>query len=304
MSIAYTDGAFVPRAGIMVNPADFGFARGVALFELARVYGGVPFHLADHLDRLAHGAQMLGIPLPLALPELARVTQVVIARNALAHSAIKFYLTAGECRTPAWHNFADCRVFTPHLMVLEDEVRPEHPEAPYGVELYQRGQRLKTVPFERELPTIKSTNYMLGYYAAREYAGTEWDDILFTHRDGYITEATRSNFFCVLDGVLCTPRRGMLLGITRKVVLYLAGKLGIPVAERDLRPADLLQATEAFTTGSIAELHPVRALDDHILAATHDGPVYTKLRSAFTSYVQEQYRMGGGAALVTLDQPR
>lgn len=296
MSHAYIDGKFVPRTTITVNPADFGFARGVAVFELARVYGGAPFHLPDHLDRLAHGAKMLGIPLPHNLPELEKIASEVIARNGFAHSAIKFYLTAGECQTPAWHGYSDCRAFTPHLMLMEDEVKPAHPDAPYGMDLYQRGQRLKSVPFERELPTIKSTNYMLGYFAAREYAGAEWDDILFTHRDGYITEATRSNFFCVIDGVLCTPRRGMLFGITRKILLQLAPKIGITVSERDLRPADLARATEAFTTGSVAELIPVAALDEHRLGSTIDGVVYAKLRAAFTAYIQEQTRVFAAAS--------
>ena len=288
MSHAYADGKFMPRAAITVNPADFGFARGITVFELARVYGGAPFHLPDHLERLAHGARMLGIPLPLPLPELARIAQDIIAHNKFAHSAIKFYLTAGECGNAAWHNYKDCRDFTPHLFVMEDEVNPQHPDAPFGQEMHRRGQRLKIVPFERELPTIKSANYMLGYYAARTFAGTEWDDILFTHRDGYVTEATRSNFFCVIDGVLCTPRRGMLLGITRKVLLQLATRLNMPVVERDLRPADLLHATEAFTTGSVAEILPACALDDHQLATTVQGPVYTKLRAALTAYVREQ----------------
>lgn len=293
---AYSDGKFVPRATITVNPADFGFARGVAVFELARVYGGVPLHLPDHLDRLAHGAKMLGITLPHSLPELEKIAREVIARNSFAHSAIKFYLTAGECQTPAWHGYSDCRAFTPHLMLLEDEVKPAHPHAPYGLDLCRRGQRLKSVPFERELPTIKSTNYMLGYYAVREYAGADWDDILFTHRDGYITEATRSNFFCVIDGVLCTPRRGMLFGITRKILLRLAPQSGIAVSERDLRPADLERATEAFTTGSVAEMIPASVVDAHRLGSTIDGVVYTKLRTALTGYIQEQTRVLAAAS--------
>ena len=146
------------------------------------------------------------------------------------------------------------------------------------------------MPYERELPSIKSTNYLLGYYAARQVAGAEWDDILFTHRDGYITEATRSNFFCVLDDVLVTAARGMLHGITRKIVLNLALQIGLKVAERDLYPADLASATEAFTTGSIAEIMPVGRVDDHALPQTTQGPVYGALRQAFTAYVAVQSR--------------
>lgn len=288
MPIAYYDGQFVERADLKINPADFGFARGIAVFELGRVYGGIPFHLEDHLERLAAGAETLGIALPQPVAALADTAREIIRRNALPHSAIKFYLTAGECAQPSGISFAACAGFTPHLLIMEDAVTVQHPEAPYGMQHYHRGQRLKTVPYERELPQVKSTNYMLGYYAARQVAGAEWDDILFTHREGYVTEATRSNFFCVLEGMLVTPARGMLHGITRKILLQLAQAEGIPVAERDVLPVELAWATEAFTTGSIAELMPAGIIDGHHLPHTTKGPVYQALRAAFSSYVAEQ----------------
>jgi branched-subunit amino acid aminotransferase/4-amino-4-deoxychorismate lyase len=285
MSIAYYDGQYVARDTVRINPADFGFARGIALFELARVYGGQPFYLTDHLQRLADGAALLGMPLPAAVPELIALVKTVIARNAYPHSAIKLYLTAGECGQPSGLSYAACQDFTLHFMIFEDVVTPQHPEAPYGLAAYQVGQRLKIVPYEREMSMLKTTNYLAGFYAARQIAGAAYDDILFTHRDGYITEATRSNFFCVLDGVLVTPKRGMLDGITRRVVLQLAAALQLPTDQRDLFPADLTRATEAFTTGSVAELMPVRSIDDHALATTMTGPVFAALRQAFSAEI-------------------
>ncbi|WP_310488087.1 aminotransferase class IV [Chamaesiphon sp. VAR_69_metabat_338] len=285
MPIAYYDGQYLERDTIRISPTDFGFARGVTLFELARVYGGKPFYLMAHLERLERGSKMLDLPLP-ALTELADIASQVIARNSYASSAIKFYLTAGECARPSGSSYMACEGFTPHLMIFEDEVMPKHPEAPYGLDLYQSGQRLKIVPFDRDLPMLKTTNYLTGFYAARQVAGADYDDILFTHRDGYITEATRSNFFCVINGVLLTPQRGMLLGITRHVVLELAAQLGIKTIERDLFPADLAQATEAFTTGSIAELVPARSIDNYHLATTMDGKIFTALRQAFSAKIQ------------------
>lgn len=290
MTLAYYDGAFVQRNSITVNPSDFAFARGVGLFELGRVYGGKPFHLEDHLERLAQGARLLGIAMPHTVPELADISRKIIAQNALPQSAIKYYLTAGECAQASGISFHACSGFTPHLMVMEDPVTVLHPEAPYGLAHYQRGQRLKTVGYERELPSIKSTNYLLGFYAARQVAGAEWDDIIFTHRDGYITEATRSNFFCVIDDKLVTPARGMLHGITRKIVLKLAQQIGLKFVERDVYPADLASATEAFTTGSIAEMMPVGRIDAHSLPHTTQGPIYGALRQAFTAYTAQQNR--------------
>jgi branched-chain amino acid aminotransferase len=285
MLMGWHNGAYCPRDQIRIHPADYGFARGVALFELGRVYHGRPFYLEAHLERLRHGAEFLGIPLNYSIADLAQIAEGVIARNHLPQSAIKFYLTMGQCGTSS-PNYAACADFSPQLMVLEDPVTQHHPEAPYGLEAYRRGQRLKIVPLERDMPMVKSTNYLAGFYAARQLAGTDWDDILFTHRDGFITEATKSNFFCAIDGVLVTPQRGMLLGITRHIVLQLAKQLGISTAERDLFPHELAEATEAFTTGSIAELVPASRIDDHILSTTMEGPVFKQLRKAFTAHIQ------------------
>ena len=280
MPIAYHNNAFVDKTSLSVGVSDFGFSRGLTIFELTRVYGGKPFRLDDHLARLQNGVAALRLTLPLSLPQLAKTVHQIIARNNFAHSALKFYFTAGEARL-APQSFALDQGFTPHFVIIEDEVKPAHPDAPYGLENYQRGQRLKIVPHERALPAIKSINYMQGFIASRE-AGPDYDDILFTHRSGHVTEATRANFFCVIDGVLCTPDRDMLFGITRKVVLEIARDLNILFAERALMPADILRSTEAFITGSIAELVPARQIDDHVLPTTIDGPVFAKLRSAFS----------------------
>jgi branched-subunit amino acid aminotransferase/4-amino-4-deoxychorismate lyase len=287
MPLAYRDGNFIEKNELAVGVTDFGFSRGLAVFDLIRVYGGMPFRLDDHLERLMHGAKMLGISCPLATAEIAEAARRLCATNKYPHSAVKLYLTAGECANASSASFAVAEGFTPHFFMLEEAVRPDHPEAPYGLELYRRGQKLKTVPCERSLPTVKSTSYALGYHAARVIAGPEWDEILFTGRDGGITESTRSNFFCVIDSVLCTPKEGMLFGVTRKVVLELAARLGVPVTERLVTAKDCARATEAFLTGSICELLPARQIDDHVLPITMDGPVFKKLRAAFTAYVAE-----------------
>jgi branched-chain amino acid aminotransferase len=196
------------------------------------------------------------------------------------------YLTAGAPSMPH-RNFAMMDGFAPSLMIWEEELKPLHPEAPNGLDVHERGIKIKMVPFARELASVKTVNYSLGYHAARVMAGKEWDDVLFTSPDGYVTEAVTSNFFCVIGGVLCTPSRGMLHGVTRKVLLELAKQNSIPVTERDIKPAELARATEAWITGSYAEMLPVRHIDALRLPTTTDGAVYKKLRQALTAYREQ-----------------
>jgi branched-subunit amino acid aminotransferase/4-amino-4-deoxychorismate lyase len=270
----------------MIHPSDYGFARGMAVFEFARVYNGVVFRLRDHLDRFVAGTQSLGITNPYSIAELENAIAHMIPRNKFTQSAIRFYLTMGRCGKPGMIGIADAGDFAPEMMIIEDEVHPLHPEAPKGLPLYQAGIALKTMPFMRDIPDAKTTNYMRGFRAVREWAAQGWHDVLFTHPDGYVTEATTSNFFCVIDGILATPGRDMLNGITRQVLLELAPGCGIKTALRDITPADIAQSTEAFITGSFVELLPAKKIDGHILPTTFDGPVFAKLRHAFTHYVE------------------
>lgn len=285
MALANYDGEYIEKKDIKISLGDLGFSRGLAFFETMRVYGGAPFHMKDHIERMQSGAAAFGLSLPLPEPQIEKIVLQIILRNKFQHSTVKFYFTAGEASLSPY-SMAKDHGLKPHIIIVEDEVKPDHPEAPYGLDLYKRGLRIKITPYERILPKVKSINYLQAYYASRE-AGEEWDDVLFTHREGYVTEATRSNFFCVIDGVLCTPDKDILDGVTRKVVLEIANELKIPFTERRITPLDIKNSNEAFTTGSFAEMVPVSQIDDHKFLSTMDGPIFSKIRKGFNMKIEE-----------------
>ena len=287
MPLAYYDGQFIDKDLIKISPLDYGFARGVTLFEFTRVYGCVPFRLEDHIQRFIRGAAIMGIPLPMTADEMSKAVNRITWANKFPHSGIKFYLTMGECGKAGTYGFSTCEDFKPHMMMIEEEVHPQDPEAPRGTQYYQRGVALKTIPFSRQISEAKSINYAAGFLEARKLIGTEHDEILYVHEDGYVTETTVSNFFCVIDGVLCTPSRDMLSGVTRTVMIELAQKLGIRVAERDINLKDLTQASEAFITGTFLEMMPVRMIGNISYIMTTEAPVFSKLRKAFTAYIND-----------------
>lgn len=286
MAVAYKDGRFVDRSGINFSIDDFGLSRGIAVYCLARVYDGVPFRLQDHLESFRQGAEALGLNIATDDDALISIIQSLCEENNLEHSLVKMYLTAGEPGKFV-QSFAADHAFNSHLVIIEDEFKPAHPQAPYGIDAYKRGKRLKTVLYERQIPEVKSTNYLTGYYASRE-AGREWDDVLYADREGNVTEATRSNFFCVVDGVLCTAGEGIFPGVTRKVMIELARDLGIPVEVRKITHADIGNASEAFLTGSASEMTPICRVDDHIFLTTMQGEVFSKLRNAFSECIAKE----------------
>jgi branched-subunit amino acid aminotransferase/4-amino-4-deoxychorismate lyase len=287
MSLAFHDGKFVDSKAIVISPLDYGFARGVALYDFTRVYGGVPFHMDTHLDRLIQGAEYAGIKCPYSIKEMSDAIRQIIEQNAYAESYVKLYLTAGECGGNDGYGFGGAKNFTPHFFAFEEETISVHPDAPKGFALVERGLNVKTVSFSRDVEVTKTINYFPGFRAAQAMAAADCDEIMFTHRDGYLTEVPTGNFFCVIDGVLCTPARGMLYGVTRRVLMGLALRHGLTVKERDITLDDLRGATEAFTASSSVEMMPIRRVDDVLFTDTRYAPVYAKLRKALTEYIAE-----------------
>jgi branched-chain amino acid aminotransferase len=78
---------------------------------------------------------------------------------------------------------------------------------------------------------------------------------------GQVAEGTGANIFFVRDGVLHTPTPDCFLnGITRQTVIRLARDRGIEVVERAIWPNELATFSEAFLTGSAAEITPIREI--------------------------------------------
>src|SRR5215208_2317569 len=56
---------------VALDPLDLALVRGEAVFEALRTYGGRPFRLDAHLERLAASARAIELPLPAGLEDLA-----------------------------------------------------------------------------------------------------------------------------------------------------------------------------------------------------------------------------------------
>jgi len=89
------NGRLTPAAEASVSPLDRGFLYGDSVFETLRTYGGRPFRLTSHLDRLRSSAQRLAIPWP--EPRLSIDTEIGRALEAARNteSAIRIMLTRG-----------------------------------------------------------------------------------------------------------------------------------------------------------------------------------------------------------------
>ena len=98
MELACVDGAVVPVAEAVVPITDEGLLRGDGVFEVLRLYGGRPFALEAHLDRMERSARNLpGVGVlrvaGLNVYDVLRHAKLVLTKGAVA--AIETRLGAG-----------------------------------------------------------------------------------------------------------------------------------------------------------------------------------------------------------------
>ena len=267
MDIYYVDGEFVPADRAVIPVHDLAVLRGLGAFELLRTYNGLPFALEEHLERLQHSVQKMGLSLPWSRDELVRIVLETLQRNqANAHpeSNIRIIVTGGSSLDFMTHQGQ------PRLLVLVSAM-PRQPET-----WYTEGVKITTMQNRRILPGAKSINYLSATVALKKAREQGAMESVYVDRDGLVYECTTSNIFIFKGTCLVTPGRKILSGITRGFILDLAREL-FQVEVRDLRLAELLGADEAFITGTNKGVVPVVQVDDVLIGEGRPGPHTRKL---------------------------
>ncbi len=247
---------------------DRGYQYGDGVYEVIRAYGGVPFMLAEHLDRLERSVAAVRMALPFGRERIAGIVTEALERSQLAEALVYFQISRGSA--PRRH------AFPPVEPVLALTVRPTPPAAP---EKYRDGVSATLLPDERWANCyIKSIN-LLPNVLARQIAFEGGHDEAVFVRDGRVTEGSSSNFFAVKDGALHThpADRWILNGITRIAVLRLAAAMNVTVHEKAFSPEWLAAADEAFVASTTAEVLPVRAIDGRTVGDGRPGPLSLRL---------------------------
>ncbi len=281
------DGQLVDPAAASVPVLDRGFLYGDSAFEVTRTYGGQPFALGAHLQRLRSSCQSLGIAFDVPDASLRADIAATLARADNIESYVRIIVTRGA--TAVGLGIEGAGRARRILVVLP---LPERPAS-----IHDEGIELATVTGARALDGTgasgaKASNYLpniLSLASARARGGHE---ALSVGPGGELLEGATSNVFLVRSGVVCTPLIGLgiLEGITRRVVLEAAAAEGIELQERLLFPPDLYGAEEAFITSSLREVVPVVRADGVVLGSGAPGPITRRLQAAFRRRAAEILR--------------
>ena len=262
------NGAIVPSEKAVLPLADLATLRGYGIFDYFLFKNQQPLFIEDYLDRFFNSAQLMHLELPLSKVELEAAIQQLIVKNDLPNGSIRLLLTGGcapDGYTPT----------EPNLAIMQ------YPEAVSNPELYQKGIKLLLASFKREIPAVKTINYLNGIRMIPELKKKGALEPLY-YCDGHLLETVRSNVFVVNpSGTLMTPNVDILMGITRKKVIEASKELGIQVQQGPVTLEDLKDASEVFITGSNKKVMPVTQVDEQIFNQGIPGPIYQALAEAF-----------------------
>ncbi len=281
----YIDGEFHDRETAKISVFDHGLLYGDGVFEGIRVYNRRIFRHRAHLERLYASAQALALRIPLAIDAMQAAVEETVRRNQRDDAYIRLVVTRGVGEL----GIDPLSCPTASVIIIVADVRV------YSRELYAGGIKVMTsatrqVSHEAVDPRIKSLNYLKNILAKIDAQQAGAHEAIMLNAEGFIAECTADNLFLVSGGRLVTPapQDGALDGITRGAVLELAAAARIPTAETRLTRYDLYTASEAFVTGTGAELMPVSIADGRPIAAGMPGPITHRLTEAFHALVRSE----------------
>ncbi|MBN1377714.1 MAG: branched-chain amino acid transaminase [Gammaproteobacteria bacterium] len=284
--VIWVDGKLTPWRDATTHVLTHGLHYGTGVFEGLRAYatakGPAIFRLQDHTRRLLNSAKIMQMPAPYGADELNAAQKQVVRENGLNAAYVRPLLYYGS--EGMGLHAANLKV---HCIIAAWEWGTY-----LGENALQHGIRIKTSSFSRHHVNVnmckaKSTgSYINSILALNEVSACGYDEALLLDTDGYVSEGSGENFFCVQNGVLFTPDLSSCLnGITRNTIIELAGEMAIEVREKRISRDEVYIADEAFFTGSAAEVTPIIELDNRMIGSGDRGPVTEKLQKAYFDLV-------------------
>ncbi|VAX14763.1 Aminodeoxychorismate lyase [hydrothermal vent metagenome] len=266
-----------------VSIDDRGFTLGDGLFETIPVYGGKPFLLGRHLNRLEAGALATDIHLPFDSEDITKGIARLCNDNGIVRGVARLTVTRGA--GPRGYGVEGCNMHTWTLTV-----RPySHPSD----EKRREGYKLAISAIRKNrlapLNAIKSTSALDKVLTLNKARKSGADESLALTMEGYISSCVSANIFWVKDENLYTPSLdcGILPGVTRQAVVELAERNGITVLQGKFETAEIRNADEMLITNSLLEIMPVSSVES-VFEGKPPGSVTLELSRFYNELISGQ----------------
>lgn len=267
--LVYVNGDLVPKAEAKVSVFDSGFVLGDGVWDAFRLVNDTLVFMAEHLERLCDGARSIDLDIGLTEKELADALYRTVDANAMRDGAhLRLMVTRGVKKTP---NQDPRYAVGPATVVITAEYKQPNPQVKIaGLELFTSTFRCSGPDvFDLRLNSHSRLNLIQALIQALK-AGAHEALMLDPH--GFVASCNSTNFFMARDGEVWTSTgRYNFMGITRRHIIELCERHGIPVRQADFTLAQCYGADEAFLTGTFGGVTRVSRIDGRTIGRS-DGP--------------------------------
>lgn len=219
-------------------------AEGLCIYEVIRIFNGAPIFLNDNLLRLDNSLKKSNIPIDPSVLHIPDKIRHLIQLEHIEEGNIKYLLHFTNGQT--------------------DEYLYSIPHTYPAARDYRQGVDTVTCQAIRKNPEVKYLNPALREQTDELIRKCRVYEVILTDAEGYITEGSRSNIFFIKENIVYTaPVQYVLPGTSRKRVIDICKKQGIPVKETRIALPALPEYEAAFITGTSPLVLPIRKINHY-----------------------------------------
>jgi branched-chain amino acid aminotransferase len=254
----WLNGALVDN--IVLPSTGGGWLMGDGIFESLRTYGGQPFALNLHLQRLENSAKVMKFENPDLDAVIRGVGEVIATNPCEPYGRLRITL------------LSDKNLLITHVPFQESNS---------AIALTQNQW---TQDSHRGITGLKSISYAENSVALRFARERGFDDALFVNEEGNIVETALANILWLEKDVWFTTSltSGCLPGVTRSLLIENFG-----VQEKDITPSQLAQVDSAAITSSVREIVEIERFESKFFEPSQP---LKELRTSFHRWILDKLR--------------
>ena len=255
----YINGKFYKRKDAKISVFDSSTMLGDGIWDSLRYHNNNFIFLKEHLDRLYKDAKLIDLKIHLSRKKLSDALIKTIKINKMKTDVhLRIIVSRGIKSTP--YQSPKVTISKPTIIIIAEYKKPD-------IKAYKKGLKLVTVktirgPINVQNPQINSLSKLNCILACIEANKKNADEALMFDINGNIATNNSTHFFFVKNNTVYTSTgKYCVTGITRQKIIELCKKNKIKVKEKNFKLKEVLNADEAFCTGSFAGIVPVNQIN-------------------------------------------
>ena len=284
----FYDGKFVPEDKAVVTVKTHAFLYGTAVFEGIRAYYNKEenktyiFRPKEHFERLINSAKLMYMNSIYTVDEHVEILKELLRKNNYKKDAYIRPIIFKSAERIGPHLIDNPDKYTVFSFPMDDYF------AAKGLNVCVSSWRRNS---DNSIPPRAKIN---GAYVNASLISTDarlngFDEAIVLSQSGKVAEGAAMNLFLIINGklVTTTTTSDILTGVTRNTVIQLAKEvLNLEIEERVIDRSELYCASEAFFSGTGAQIVPITSIDNHPIGDGEIGKTVSDIQKLYNDVVR------------------